>query len=115
MVNLPIEYSDKQVTPFGGMSLMKRFIDQTGSGVLYRRTTELFRIKITRLHHGSSVLSGVLKSGLKSYCFALGAWTVSHSNKKVLEISLPNKRRPWMEGIFSQIKNLSPPFDYSNA
>jgi hypothetical protein len=30
MVNLPIEYTDKQVTPFGGMSLMKRFIDQTG-------------------------------------------------------------------------------------
>jgi len=30
MVNLPISYSDKQVTPFGGMSLMKRFIDQTG-------------------------------------------------------------------------------------
>ena len=29
MVNLPIEFSDKQVTPFGGMSLMKRFIDQT--------------------------------------------------------------------------------------
>jgi len=30
MVNLPIAYSDKKVTPFGGMSLMKRFIDQTG-------------------------------------------------------------------------------------
>lgn len=30
MVNLPIEYSDKPVTPFGGMSLMKRFVDQTG-------------------------------------------------------------------------------------
>ncbi len=30
MVNLPIEYSDKQVTPFGGMSLMKRFVGQTG-------------------------------------------------------------------------------------
>lgn len=30
MVNLPIEYSNKQVTPFGGMSLMKRFVDQTG-------------------------------------------------------------------------------------
>lgn len=28
MVNLPIEYTDKHVTPFGGMSLMKRFIDQ---------------------------------------------------------------------------------------
>ena len=30
MVNLPIEYSQKQATPFGGMSLMKRFRDQTG-------------------------------------------------------------------------------------
>lgn len=30
MVNLPIEYSDKQVTPFGGMSLMKRFINKIG-------------------------------------------------------------------------------------
>ena len=29
-VNLPIEYSDKPVTPFGGMALMKRFLDQTG-------------------------------------------------------------------------------------
>ena len=27
MVNLPIEYSDKKVTPFGGMSLMKCFVD----------------------------------------------------------------------------------------
>jgi len=29
MVNLPIEYSDKAVTPFGGMTLMKRFVGQT--------------------------------------------------------------------------------------
>lgn len=31
MVNLPIEYSDKPVTPFGGMSLLKRFIDKIGA------------------------------------------------------------------------------------
>lgn len=30
MVNLPIEYSDKPVTPFGGMAIMKRFLDQVG-------------------------------------------------------------------------------------
>ena len=30
MVKLPIEYSDKPVTPFAGMAMMKRFIDQTG-------------------------------------------------------------------------------------
>ena len=27
MINLPIEFSDKKVTPFGGMSLMKHFLD----------------------------------------------------------------------------------------
>ncbi len=30
MVNLSIEYSDKKVTPFGGLSLLKRFLDKTG-------------------------------------------------------------------------------------
>ena len=30
MVNLPIEYSDKAVTPFGGMALLKRFVDKVG-------------------------------------------------------------------------------------
>ena len=28
-MNLPVEYSDKPVTPFGGLELMKRFVDQT--------------------------------------------------------------------------------------
>ncbi|VAW11682.1 hypothetical protein MNBD_BACTEROID03-1719 [hydrothermal vent metagenome] len=55
------------------------------------------------------------RSTLKVYCFALGAWKVDHANKKVLEISLHTKRRPWLDGIFSQIKNTSPPFDYSIA
>jgi hypothetical protein len=57
---------------------------------------------------------GTLKT-LKVYCFALGAWTVNHANKKVLKISLHTKRRPWLDGIFSPIKNTSPPFQYSNA
>lgn len=60
-------------------------------------------------HHNRATLKT-----LKSYCFALGAWTVNHANKKVLKISLPTKRRPWMDGIFSQVQNLSPPFQYSN-
>ncbi|TRX48816.1 transposase, partial [Fulvivirga sp. M361] len=61
-------------------------------------------------HHNRATLRT-----LKSYCFALGAWTVSHANKTVLKISLTAKKRPWMKGIFSQINNLSPPFNYSNA
>lgn len=61
-------------------------------------------------HHNRAALKT-----LKSYCFALGAWKVNHTNKQVLKISLPVKKRPRMEGIFSQIQNLSPPFNYSNA
>jgi hypothetical protein len=51
---------------------------------------------------------------LKSYCFALGAWTVNHSNKTTLKISLPVKKRPWMESIFNKIQRTEPPFSYSN-
>lgn len=50
---------------------------------------------------------------LKSYCFAIGAWTVNHANRKVLKIALSTKKRPWLDGLFSQINNLSPPFVYS--
>ncbi|SFF12530.1 IS1380 family transposase [Thermophagus xiamenensis] len=52
---------------------------------------------------------------LKVYCFALGAWTANHANKKVLKIALNAKRRPWMDGIFAKVESLSPPFNYSNA
>ena len=52
---------------------------------------------------------------LKVYCFALGAWSVNHANKKVLKISLNVKRRPWLDGIFAKVENLGPPFQYSNA
>lgn len=51
----------------------------------------------------------------KVYCFALGAWTVNHANKKVLKISLTAKKRAWMKGIFEQISNLSPPLKWSIA
>ena len=61
-------------------------------------------------HHNRATLKT-----LKVYCFALGAWKVNHANKTVLKISLPAKKRPWMNGIFENINNLSPPFNYSNA
>ena len=61
-------------------------------------------------HHKKATLST-----LKVYCFALGAWTASHANRTVLKIALPTKKRDWMTGLFSQIKGLSPPFEYSNA
>jgi hypothetical protein len=69
----------------------------------------LFRFFALQSHKKSTLKT------LKLYCFALGAWTVNHSNKKVLKIALPVKRRQWMDGIFSQITNLEPPFYYPIA
>lgn len=54
-------------------------------------------------------------STLKSYCFALGAWTATHANKKVLKIALPVKRRSWMDGLFAKIEAVNSTFQYPNA
>ncbi|NJL71273.1 MAG: hypothetical protein HC888_06520, partial [Candidatus Competibacteraceae bacterium] len=52
-------------------------------------------------------------STLRSYCFALGAWVSQHARRRVLKISLPRSKRPWMDSIFRQINDHSPPFTYS--
>jgi len=64
MVNLPIEYSDKPVTPFGGMALMKRFVDQTGIRE-FLRTLELPRGGSNRAYDAEQVVES----------FWLGIWT----------------------------------------
>jgi len=52
---------------------------------------------------------------LRSYCFALGAWTSTHAKKKVLKISLPHGKRPWMDSIFQRIREECLPYDFSTA
>ena len=50
---------------------------------------------------------------LRAYCFALGSWVTEHSKQKVLNISLPVKRRAWMNGIFQKINKSQLPFKYT--
>lgn len=69
----------------------------------------LFRFFALQSHKKSTL------STLRSYCFALGAWTSTHANKTVLKLSLPVKRRAWMTGIFQTIQQNAPPFQFSNA
>lgn len=52
-------------------------------------------------------------STLRSYCFALGSWISEHANQKVLKISLPQKRRAWMDGLFDNIKSSQLPYRYT--
>ena len=52
---------------------------------------------------------------LRSQCFAIGAWTAKHANKCVLKLSLPQKKRRWMDSLIAHIDQLSLPFEFSNA
>ena len=52
---------------------------------------------------------------LRSYCFAIGGWISGHARKRVLKLSLPRKKRPWMDAIFQKINAHAPPFAYSIA
>ena len=52
---------------------------------------------------------------VRSYCFALGSWIGTRTGKRVLKISLPKKKRPWMDAIFRTIDQAQAPFSFSNA
>jgi hypothetical protein len=52
---------------------------------------------------------------LKTQCFAIGAWTAEHARKTVLKLSLPQKKRNWMDAIVSNIKQLVMPIDLAKA
>lgn len=69
----------------------------------------LFRHFALNSHHTATL------STLRSQCFALGAWISSHARKTVLKLSLPRKKRPWMDAIFRKIETLQTPFCFSTA
>jgi len=50
---------------------------------------------------------------LRAYCFAIGSWITNHSNEKTLKLSLPQKRRAWMDGLFKNVKQSQLPFRYT--
>ena len=52
-------------------------------------------------------------STLRAYCFAIGSWITNHSNQRVLNLSLPTKRRAWMDGLFENVKQSQLPFAYT--
>ena len=52
---------------------------------------------------------------LKDQCFAIGAWTSEHARKTVLKLSLPRKKRSWMDAIVRNIEQVNLPIQLSNA
>ena len=66
-------------------------------------------------HFGLNSHNQATLATLRSYCFAIGGWISQHARKRVLKLSLPRKKRSWMDAIFRQIEARPPPFRYSIA
>ncbi len=66
-------------------------------------------------HFGLNSHNQATLATLRSYCFAIGGWISQHVRKRVLKLSLPRKKRSWMDAIFRQIEARPPPFRYSIA
>lgn len=59
------------------------------------------------------VLGGVVQQQLNTLrfqCFALGSQLGRNCKNLVLRIGLHPKRRSWLEGLFSKIENIDPPW-----
>lgn len=44
---------------------------------------------------------------IRFQCFAIGSWIGKKYRKNILRVSLTHKRRPWFEGLFTKIDDLS--------
>lgn len=66
-------------------------------------------------HFGLNSHNQATLATLRSYCFAIGGWISQHARKQVLKLSLPRKKRPWMDAIFHKIDSLVAPLTYSTA
>ncbi len=52
---------------------------------------------------------------LKFKCFALGSWIATESRERVLKISTVGRKRLWLEGLFSKVSQITPPYSFPNA
>ena len=66
-------------------------------------------------HFGLNSNNQATLSTLRSNCFAIGGWVSQHARKRVLKLSLPRQKRPWMDAIFHKIDSLVAPLTYSTA
>lgn len=66
-------------------------------------------------HFGLNSHNQATLATLRSHCFAIGGWISQHARKRVLKLSLPRQKRPWMEALLLKIGSLAAPFAYSTA
>jgi hypothetical protein len=76
---------------------------------IWNKVTSLFR------HFALNSYNQATLSTLRSHCFVIGSWVCHHARKRVLKLSLPHQKRPWMDSIFQLIEARPPPLAYPNA
>jgi len=69
----------------------------------------LFRLQVLNNKHHPAL------STMRFQCIAIGSYLVKTGRKTTLKLSAKQNRRQFLEGLFSKVSNLSPPFQISNA
>lgn len=54
-------------------------------------------------------------STLRFKCFALGSWVSKHAGITTLKLSASGQKKIWLDGLFSKVGDVSPPYIFSNA
>lgn len=54
-------------------------------------------------------------STLRFKCFALGSWISKHAGNHTLKLSASGQKKVWLQGLFSKVGDVSPPYFFSNA
>ena len=60
-------------------------------------------------------VKGKYLSTIRFQCIAIGSYMVSSGRKRTMKLSAEGKRRHFLEQFFSNVEDLKPPFDFSNA
>jgi len=77
--------------------------------MIVRNLMSLFRLQALSLKHHPVL------STMRFQCIAIGSYLVKTDRKTTLKLSVKQKGRQFLEGIFSKVLSPSPPFQISNA
>ncbi len=124
-----ISYTNKEVTPWGGMVFLRRMLQKIGFRELIEKNVDLPQPGSNRGYETATIIKSFITSitfllqektqktlsTLRYRTFAVGAYFTKVSDKLVLKIALNKKRRAWFSGLWNYSKAFEYPFIFSNA
>lgn len=129
MDEIDIRYTDKQITPFGGLITGKRFYDRSGLQEVTKRLP-LSRLGSNRGYDAVDLVKGFIDSALlgshrlahsginskhdpthatlKIHCIAIAAFLFNYGKQTTLFLSASEGQRLFFEYLFKELEKITP-------